>query len=53
MADTLVERITGQTRADAVPLAVNLVLSDQTLLAGSHEPAWIQDYGPIPADTAR
>ena len=51
MADTLVERITGQTRADAVPITVNLVISDQTLLAGDHQPAWLQGYGPVPADT--
>ena len=51
MADTLVERITGQTRADAVPVTVNVVISDQALLGDSHEPAWLQGYGPIPADT--
>jgi hypothetical protein len=51
MADTLVERITGQTRADAVTVTVNLVISDQALLGGGHQPAWLQGYGPIPADT--
>jgi 5-methylcytosine-specific restriction endonuclease McrA len=51
MADILVERITGQTRADAVPVTVNLVISDQALLGGGHEPAWLQGYGPIPAGT--
>jgi predicted hotdog family 3-hydroxylacyl-ACP dehydratase len=51
MADTLVERITGQTTADAVPVTVNLVISDQALLDGGHQPAWLQGYGPIPADT--
>ncbi len=51
MVDTLVERITGQTRADAVPITVNVVISDQALLAGGHEPAWLQGHGPIPADT--
>ena len=30
MADTLVERVTGQSSAPAVPLRVNLVLSDRT-----------------------
>jgi hypothetical protein len=53
MADTVVERITGQTRADAVPVAVDLVVSDQTLLAGGAEPAWLQGYGPLTAQTAR
>jgi hypothetical protein len=53
MADTLVERITGQTRADAVPITVNLVISDQTLHGAGHEPAWLLGYGPVPPDTAR
>ena len=36
MADTLVERVTGQSSAPGVPLRVNLVMSDRTLLgAGS------------------
>ena len=53
MADTLVERITGQTRADAVPITINLVVSDQTLLNGGHEPGWLHDYGPVPPNTTR
>jgi hypothetical protein len=53
MADTLVERVTGQTTADAVPIAVNLTIPDETLLNGGHEPAWVQGHGPIPAGTAR
>lgn len=52
MADTLVERVTGQARADAVPITVNLVLSDRSLLAGGHEPAWLQGYGDLTADHA-
>ena len=32
MADTLVERVTGQSSAPAVPVRVNLVLTDPTLL---------------------
>jgi hypothetical protein len=51
MADTLVERITGHTTAGTVPVTVNLVISDQTLLGGDRQPAWLQGYGPIPADT--
>ena len=50
MADTLVERITGQTQATAVPITVNVVISDHALLGGGHEPAWLQGYGPIPAE---
>jgi hypothetical protein len=53
MADTLVERITGRSAAAATPIAVNLVLSDATLLAGDTEPGDICGYGPIPAAVAR
>ncbi|MGB0101082.1 MAG: DUF222 domain-containing protein [Nocardioides sp.] len=52
MADTLVERITGQARASAVPITVNLVVSDETLLGEGHEPAWLQSFGPISAEAA-
>jgi len=35
MADTLVERVTGQTNADQVPVHINLVMTDHTLF-GDH-----------------
>jgi hypothetical protein len=53
MADTLVERVTGRSAAAATPIAVNLVLSDETLLGGSSAPADVCGYGPIPATVAR
>src|SRR6478752_3671946 len=53
MVDTLVERITGQSAATAVPVMINVVVSDDTLLVGGHEPAWLQGYGPLTADAAR
>jgi hypothetical protein len=53
MADTLVERITGRPAEVAQPVAVNLVLSDQTLLGGHTTAALIDGYGPIPAAVAR
>ena len=53
MADTLVERLTGQTAAPDVPVAVNLILTDHTLLHNSTEPAHLDGHGPLPADTAR
>ncbi len=53
MADTLVERVTGQAKADAVPVHVNLTVSDEALLAGGTEPAWLADLGPVPAASAR
>jgi hypothetical protein len=52
MADTLIERATGRAAATATPIAVNLVLSDDTL-TGGHYPALIDGYGPIPAGLAR
>ncbi|WP_369370078.1 DUF222 domain-containing protein [Promicromonospora sp. Populi] len=58
MADTLVERVTGQEHAADVPVTVNLVVSDAALLGGGHEPALILDatgagHGTIPAAIAR
>jgi hypothetical protein len=52
MADTLVERVTGQTSADGVPLRVNVVISDDVLF-GADGHAHIQGYGPVPGDLAR
>ena len=53
MADTLVERVTGQETASAVPVSIGLVMTDRTLLAGDREPAHVAGYGPVPAQTAR
>ena len=56
MADTAIERLTGQADAAAVPCAVDLVMSDQTMLNhGEHadEPAELVGYGPVPAEVAR
>jgi hypothetical protein len=53
MADTLVERVTGRSAAIPTPIAVNLVLSDRTLLGNDTAPADISGYGPIPAEVAR
>jgi hypothetical protein len=53
MADTLVERVTGRDAAVPTPIAVNLVLSDETLLGGDSAPAEICGYGPVPAAVAR
>ena len=53
MADTLVERVTGRAAAVPTPIAVNLVMSDDTLLGGDSAPADISGYGPIPAAVAR
>ena len=53
MADTLVERLTGQAAADAVPVEVELVMTEDTLLAGADEPAHLVGLGPMPAPLAR
>ncbi len=53
MADTLVERVTGRRATVPTPVAVNLVLSDETLLGGADAPGEISGYGPIPAAVAR
>ena len=53
MADTLVERLTGQTSAAAVPVHIQLVMTDATLLAGDPEPAELAGHGPLPAPLVR
>ncbi len=51
MADTLVDRILGPASGGHV--MVNLVVTDQTLLAGGNEPGWVEGHGPVPADLTR
>ena len=53
MADLLVERVTGQATADAVPIEIQLVMTDRTLLAGDDTPAHIPGYGTVPGPWAR
>ncbi|ROS30575.1 DUF222 domain-containing protein [Cellulomonas sp. PhB150] len=57
MADTLIQRITGLADPDDIPVTVNLVLSDTTLLGAGHDPAHLQTPGtgpaPVPAQIAR
>ncbi len=53
MADTVAERVTGRPAEVAEPVAVNLLLSDQTLLADDENPAVVEGYGPVPATVAR
>ncbi|MDT5080626.1 MAG: hypothetical protein QOJ80_5263 [Mycobacterium sp.] len=53
MADTLVQRITGRPAEVPVPVAVNLVITDESLLAGNTTLARVPGYGPIPAAIAR
>jgi hypothetical protein len=53
MADTLVERVTGRPADIAQPIAVNLLISDETLLGDDDSAAVVDGYGPIPAAVAR
>lgn len=54
MADLLVQRLTGQATATGVPVEINLVMTDQSLLSTEDtEPALLDGYGPIPAPLAR
>jgi hypothetical protein len=57
MADTLVQRVTGQATPTGVPVEIHLVMSDHTLLDADDEageqPAHLAGYGPIPAGLAR
>ncbi|HET6698524.1 MAG TPA: DUF222 domain-containing protein, partial [Nocardioidaceae bacterium] len=53
MADTLVERVTGQATAAGVPVEINLVITDRTLLTGGTDPAHLPGYGTLPGQAAR
>src|SRR5690606_14476834 len=60
MADTLVERVTGRGPGEAsqVPVTVNLLVSDRTLLAGGGDPGVVVEgaaggAGVVPAPVAR
>lgn len=53
LADTLVERLTGQGDAEAVPVEVQLVMTDAALLGSDDSPAWLPGHGPVPAAVAR
>lgn len=53
MADLLVERLTGQQTAAAVPIEVGLVMTPETLLGASQRPARTADGTPVPAQSAR
>jgi hypothetical protein len=53
MADTLVERITGQTKATDVNVELQIVMPLDTLLdVHDHTPVELAGYGPLPADLA-
>ena len=53
MADTAVERLTGQTRAAGVPTEVIVTISADALAGRSDEPAHLRGAGPVPASAVR
>ncbi|ULE35660.1 DUF222 domain-containing protein [Mycobacterium sp. IDR2000157661] len=53
MADTLVQRVTGQSATQPISVALNLVMADTTLVGDDESPAWLDGYGPVPAAIAR
>ena len=56
MADTLTQRLTGQAQATGTPVEIELIMTDQTLLTGSPEPAQLTGHGTstiLPAEIAR
>jgi hypothetical protein len=53
MADTLVERVTGQATATGVPVEITVVMTDGALLAEDDVPADVEGIGPVPAPVAR
>jgi hypothetical protein len=52
MTDTLVERVLG-TCGGVVPVEVELVVSDEVLFGTRDDAAYLDGYGPIPAELAR
>lgn len=52
MADTLYERVTGQPADIPAPIAIDLVITDETLFGDDPTPAHTPGYGPIPAAIA-
>jgi hypothetical protein len=53
MADALVERVTGQESAAAVPVELQLVMTQSALFSGDATPACLTGYGSVPAEWAR
>ena len=54
MADTLVERLTGQADAADVNAELQIVMPMEALLdANNHTAAELNGYGPLPTDLAR
>ena len=53
LADTFVERLSGQPSATAVPAEIHLLVEAESLLSDGLVPAWLPGFGPLPAKTTR
>ena len=53
LADTAVARLTGQVTAQTPPVALNVVVSAETLLGDDSTPAHVDGVGPVPASVTR
>ncbi|MEO5744510.1 MAG: HNH endonuclease, partial [Terracoccus sp.] len=53
MADTLVERLTGQATAQDVDVEVQVVITDEALFGGDETPGQVPGYGTVPAGWVR
>jgi hypothetical protein len=53
MADALVERVSGHPAEEPEHVALNVVMSDQSLWGQDNAPAVLDGYGPIPASVAQ
>jgi hypothetical protein len=52
MADRAVELLTGRATADAVPVTVDVMIPDTSMLGIADDAATVSGYGPIPAAVA-
>ena len=53
MADTLVERVTGQASAEDVDVEVQVVITDDALFGDDETPGQVPGYGTVPAGWVR
>ncbi len=52
MSDRAVELLTGQATAEGVPVSVDVMIPDTSMLGVDDDPAVVAGYGPIPAAVA-
>lgn len=52
-ADILVQRLTGQAKANAVDAEILVVMTDTAFFGADETPAWLPGHGPIPVGRAQ